>query len=234
MAARLALRAPLGETEIQAVLGLDHQVVEYAAGRYLVREGQRHPLCHVLLEGFANRHKIVAGGARQIVGIHLPGDILELQGPMLGVSGENVQATTGLKAAAIALDSISQAMSRYPALANALLKEALISSAISSEWIANVGRRDSRTRTAHILCELSVRQKAAGLASNGQFEMPMTQEQLGDALGLTPVHVNRTLKILVEDGLIRRNRRRVTIADWQALMRAGDFRPAYLHLDSAA
>jgi CRP-like cAMP-binding protein len=98
----------------------------------------------------------------------------------------------------------------------------------------NVGRRDSRARVAHILCEFSLRLEAAGLASDHRYELPMTQEQLADAVGLTSVHVNRVLRHLGEAGLIRRNRRSITIEDWQRLRDAGDFNERYLHYDFAA
>ena len=97
--------------------------------------------------------------------------------------------------------------------------------------MVNVGRRDSRARVAHLLCEFSMRMEAAGLASNRNYELPMTQEQLADAVGLTSVHVNRVLRQLGEDGLISRDRRSVTIEDWRGLRQAGDFNERYLHHD---
>jgi hypothetical protein len=115
----------------------------------------------------------------------------------------------------------------------AMWLDTLIDGAIYREWIANVGRRDARSRTAHILCEFALRQESAGLANRSKYDLPLTQEQIADAVGLTPVHVNRTLKALEASGLIERQRRSVTIADWEALSRAGDFDPCYLHQDLA-
>jgi CRP-like cAMP-binding protein len=229
---RLRSRSPLAAEEREAILNLEHRIEEFETLRYLVREGDKPSRCYVLLEGYAYRHKIVAGGARQIVGIHIRGDLIDLQNSMLDVSDENVQAMTRVKVASIAVASLGRLLESFPAIANAVLKEALVYSAIFSEWIANVGRRDSRSRMAHILCELSVRQKVAGLSADGDFHLPMTQEQLGDALGLTSVHVNRTLQGLEKDGLISRNKRTIRINEWEALTRVGDFRPTYLHLQS--
>jgi CRP-like cAMP-binding protein len=104
---------------------------------------------------------------------------------------------------------------------------------IFREWTLNVGRRDARTRTAHLLCEFALRLVAVGLGERCHYELPMTQEQLADALGLTSVHTNRTLKNLTEGGLITRTHRSVRINDWSALMAVGDFDPAYLHLGSS-
>ena len=116
------------------------------------------------------------------------------------------------------------------AIGQALWYDTLVDGSIFREWIANVGRRDARTRIAHLLCEFALRLEAAGLGNHIDWELPMTQEQLADCTGLTPIHVNRMLKVLDKDGLISRTRRAVTVNDWKALARAGDFQSAYLHL----
>lgn len=109
--------------------------------------------------------------------------------------------------------------------------DTLVDASIFREWIANVGRRDARTRIAHLLCEFAVRLRLAGLGEETHYELPMTQEQLADATGLTSVHVNRTLKGLETEGLIERtNPRAIHIGDWRKLAKAGDFDSAYLHL----
>ena len=94
----------------------------------------------------------------------------------------------------------------------------------------NVGRRDARARVAHILCEFAVRLEQRGLTTDHGFELPMTQEQLADATGLTSVHVNRVLRSLESDGLINRRRRQIHFDDWRALQDAGDFSRRYLHV----
>jgi CRP-like cAMP-binding protein len=118
-----------------------------------------------------------------------------------------------------------------PAVGHAVLVKILVESSIFREWVLNVGRRDSRMRLAHLLCELGVRLDAEGLAEDYGYELPMTQEQLADALGLTPVHVNRTLKALEEEGLIVRSKRSVSFPDWKRLRSVGDFNQRYLHLE---
>jgi CRP-like cAMP-binding protein len=107
----------------------------------------------------------------------------------------------------------------------------LVDASIFREWIANVGRRDARTRVAHILCEFAVRLRLAGLGKETNYELPMTQEQLADATALTAVHINRTLKALEKDGLIERpNPRSIRVGDWRKLAEVGDFDTNYLHL----
>jgi CRP-like cAMP-binding protein len=109
--------------------------------------------------------------------------------------------------------------------------DTLVDGSIFREWIANVGRRDARARIAHLLCEFSLRLKVAGLGEATDYALPMTQEQLADATGLTSVHVNRTLKALEAEQLIERsNPRSIVIGNWKKLADAGDFNPQYLHM----
>ena len=112
----------------------------------------------------------------------------------------------------------------------AMWKDTLVDGSIFREWIANVGRRDASTRLAHVLCEFALRLKLAGLGEQTSYELPMTQDQLADAVGLTAVHVNRTLQSLERQKLISRTQRSVSIGDWQRLADAGDFDATYLHL----
>ena len=113
----------------------------------------------------------------------------------------------------------------------AMWVDTLIDASIFREWVVNVGRRDARSRIAHLLCEFARRLEAAGLGEDNGYELPMTQEQLADATGLTPVHVNRTLQRLARDGLIVRDKRHIGFPNWEALRRAGGFSETYLHLE---
>jgi CRP-like cAMP-binding protein len=117
-----------------------------------------------------------------------------------------------------------------PGISHAILVKILVEGSIFREWVLNVGRRGSRARIAHLLCELAVRLDSEGLAQDYGYELPMTQEQLADVVGLTPVHVNRTLKALEADGLVKRTKRNISFPDWQRLRNVGDFNQRYLHL----
>jgi CRP-like cAMP-binding protein len=123
-----------------------------------------------------------------------------------------------------------QLIEACPAAGQALWVDALVESSIHREWLLNVGRRNARSRLAHLLCEFSVRLKQSTPGDAMAYELPMTQEQLGDALGLTPVHVNRVLKSLETDGLIARKKRQVSVIDWAGLRDAAEFNERYLHL----
>jgi CRP-like cAMP-binding protein len=232
MIARLARRSPLGEADRQALLDLPHVVKRVPGGGHMIRDGDVAEHCNLLLSGFGYRYKLTGAGGRQIISLHMPGEFVDLQNSFLRVSDHSVQALTEVEAAAIPFGAIEALALSRPAIGRALWIDTLIDASIFREWVVNVGRRDSRARIAHILCEFSLRLEAAGLASNHRYELPMTQEQLADAVGLTPVHVNRVLKQLGEEGLISRDRRRIVIEDWQRMREAGDFNERYLHHDA--
>lgn len=214
-----------------AVLALPHTIRKLEPHNYIVREFDRAEYSCVLLSGFAIRHKIVAGGQRQIVAIHMKGELVDLQNSLLGRADHSVQMLTAGKIATVPCDAMRALAFDRPAVGRAMWIDTLVDASIHREWIANVGRRDARTRISHLLCEFSLRLKVAGLGEQVSYELPMTQEQLADATGLTSVHVNRTLKGLEADGLISRtNPRFIEIADWRKLVDAADFNSNYLHL----
>lgn len=232
LAKKLQYRHRMTHDDYSAVLGLQHSVKQLGAHDYIVREGDASVTACLLLSGFAIRHKIVAGGLRQILAIHMPGEMVDLQNSFLGHADHHVQMLTEGRVALLPVREVVRVAFDYPNVGKALWLDTLVDASIFREWIANVGRRDARARMAHLLCEFSLRLKVAGLGEPDNYEMPMTQEQLADATGLTPVHVNRTLKALERDGLIvRRSARVIEIGDWRKLAEAGDFSSAYLHLD---
>jgi CRP-like cAMP-binding protein len=232
MVRRLERRSPLGEADRKALLSLPHNVRKLASGAHIVRDGDSTEHCSLLLSGFAYRYKLTGEGGRQIISLHMAGEYLDMQNSFLGIADHSVQMLTEAEIALIPAAALQELALARPAIARALWIDTLIDASIFREWVVNVGRRDSRARVAHILCEFSLRLEAAGLASNHRYELPMTQEQLADAVGLTSVHVNRVLKQLGEEGLIRRDRRSITIEDWNRMRAAGDFNERYLHHDA--
>jgi CRP-like cAMP-binding protein len=227
-------RGRLDEGDRKALLALPHNIRRVAAGAHIIRDGDKPEICGVLLSGFAFRHKITGEGGRQVLAIHMEGDFVDLQNALLGVSDHNVQMLTDGDVAFIAKDAIRELALTRPAIGMAMWTDTLIDSAIFREWVVNVGRRDARSRIAHMLCEFSLRLEAAGLAKEHRYELPMTQEQLADAVGLTSVHVNRVLRQLGEEGLISRNKRSIVIEDWKRMRDVGDFNERYLHHDAEA
>ncbi|MEG8024834.1 Crp/Fnr family transcriptional regulator [Sphingomonas aurantiaca] len=207
-------------------------VKQMVPSAYIIREQDLTKTCSILLSGFAFRSKVLGNGGRQILSVNIPGEILDLQHAFLGKADHSIQMLTAGTVAFVAADAVRDIAFAHPAIGRAMWRETLVEGSISREWIANIGRRDARTRVAHLLCEIAVRLHAAGLITGNRYELAMTQEQLGDATGLTPVHVNRTLQKLRADGLITRDKRSITIEDWKALSAVGDFVTDYLHLET--
>ncbi|WP_156679954.1 Crp/Fnr family transcriptional regulator [Sphingomonas profundi] len=230
---KLSRRTALTQSDRAAFLALPFTVKRLNGGSHIMREGDEPVDCCGLLSGYAYRHKIVGNGSRQIVSIHIAGDLLDLQNSLLGVADHNVQMLTAGEVALTPARAVRELAFAHPAIGRAMWIETLVDGSIFREWIANVGRRDARSRIAHLLCEFAVRLRSAGLSEGSSYELPMTQEQIADATGLTPIHVNRTLQGLRVSGLITSNRRTVTIEDWAGLAKVGDFSAAYLHPESA-
>jgi CRP-like cAMP-binding protein len=228
---RLASHSHLDEDDRDAIRALPHTMRNLDTASYLVREGERPEYCCALVSGFAYRHKVTGDGARQIMSIHMPGDFIDLQNSFLDISDHNVQSLTRVDAAFVSRPAVREISRERPNVGRAMWTSTLIDASIFREWVMNVGRRDSFSRIAHLLCEFAMRLQRAGLAEAHAYVLPMTQEQLADAVGLTPVHVNRVLKELDRQGLIVRKKRAITIPDWQKLLEAGDFSSRYLHLD---
>jgi CRP-like cAMP-binding protein len=234
MIRRLERRSPLSSADRQALLSLPHNVRRLSANGHVIRDGDPADFCALLLSGFAFRYKITGQGGRQIISLHIASEFLDLQHSFLGVADTGVQTLTECEVAMIPAAALQELVLANAAVGRALWMDTLIDASIFREWVVNVGRRDSRARVAHLLCEFSLRLEAAGMAHNHRYELPMTQEQLADAVGLTSVHVNRVLRQLEEDGLIDRNRRAITITDWARLRDVGDFNERYLHHDANA
>ena len=234
MITKLEIRAPLENGDREALLSLPYRLQTFDPGNYLVREGSSATHCALIVSGFACRHKVTIDGARQIISVHIPGDFIDLEGAMLAIADHNVQTLTRCELALVPLEAVRRLATEHPNIARAMWVDALVDSSIFREWVVNVGRRDARARIAHLLCEFARRLEVAGLANHEGYELPMTQEHLADATGLTPVHVNRTLKALEREGLVVRNRRFVGIPDWEHLRAVGGFSELYLHLDQVA
>jgi len=230
MVRKLSLWQDLNDAERAAVLALPHTPQRVRSGTMIVREGDRPQHSCVLISGFAFRQKTTGDGMRSISAIHFAGDIVDLQNSLLGLADHSVQTMTEATIALIPRENIIQLTFAHPKVGLAMWHDTLVDGSIFREWIANVGRRSARTGLAHVLCEVGTRLEALNLGRREEFELPMTQEQLADVLGLTPVHVNRTLKELEAEGLFIREQRRVRVPDWARLEKVGDFNDAYLHL----
>ncbi len=226
---KLARLSPLGDDDRTALRSLPATIGEAPANRFLVREGEAAGDCYLILRGYVCRHKLASNGGRQIVSFHMAGDIVDLQHLLFATADHSIQTITDVTYARFPAKALRQIAQQRPQVAEALWRDTLIDASIFREWVLNVGRRDAKARIAHMLCEFAVRREAAGLGSPERFDLPMSQEQIGDATGLTSVHVNRMLRALAEDGVIARDNRTIHIVDWDQMRRIADFDPMYLH-----
>ncbi len=234
MVRKFERRELLDDADRSALHSLPYQIKTAEAGAYIVREGAPTEKSALILSGLAFRHKLTADGGRQIVSIHIPGDFVDLEGSLLAIADHNVQTLTRCEIATISRAAIQKLVKTHPRVGLAMWIDTLVDGSIFREWVTNVGRRDAKQRIGHLFCEFALRLDVAGLGDVKGYELPMTQEQLADATGLTSVHVNRTLKALEADGLIRRERRFVHIPDWERLREVSGFNALYLHLDQVA
>ena len=230
MLRKLALRGTLSDADKAAVLALPYTADKLKAQSYIVRDGDVATHSCLLRSGFAYRHKVTGEGRRQICSLHLSGDMVDLQNSLLRVADHSVQAMTDIWVAYIPREAILDLAFTHRAVGEALWYDTLVDAAIFREWTTSIGQRDGRARLAHMLCEFALRFEAAGLGTADRFDLPMTQEQLGDSTGLTAVHANRMLRVLKDSGLVTIENRVVRILDWPGLARLGDFDRAYLHL----
>ncbi|MDN4634084.1 Crp/Fnr family transcriptional regulator [Sphingomonas sp. PsM26] len=204
------------------------------AGAFLLREGEPAHDHLILVSGFAQRHKLARSGGRQIVAIQIPGEAISCSTLFFGWADHSTQALTPVEMVSIPRDVFRRAVLERPRITEAIMKTTLLEASISNEWLLNMGRRPAKTRVAHLLCEMAARIDAAGISNGTQYDIPLTQEQIGDALGLTAVHVNRMLKELNEEALVFRDGRRIKIPDRRKLEYAAEFTVSYLHIDRDA
>jgi CRP-like cAMP-binding protein len=199
----------------------------------LISQGDAPGGVVLVLEGFACRYKLRRTGVRQIMAYLLPGDLGDLDVALLTRMDHAVGTLSPCTVMRLAPETVSALMQR-PKLAAALRRGTLVDTATSREWLMNIGRRSAPERLAHLFCELLVRLRAVGLTDGDSYALPITQVDLADTTGLTPVHVNRSLRDMRQQGLIELGRRRLRILDLPRLQNLAEFDPSYLHVDARA
>jgi CRP-like cAMP-binding protein len=196
----------------------------------IIHEDDRPKHVNVILDGFACRYKVLQDGRRQIAAFLVPGDICDMAMFLLERMDHSIATLGPLTLAEVPTDTVLQLAEAHPQIARAFWWNTLVEEAIAREWVVNVGQRDATERTAHLLCELFVRLWAIGLVEDGACELPITQTELSDAMGLSVVHTNRTLQELRGRGLITLKGRTLVVHDFEVLRAVGLFNPNYLHI----
>ena len=232
LAIRLENYARLSAEDRAALHSVGRASVQEALPRRdIVREGDDPKTVRLVLSGWACRYKGLPDGRRQIVGFFIPGDFCDLNVYILKEMDHTIGAITRVQYASIAPEDMDRLTEKRPRIAQALWWHELVDSAVQREWLLNIGQRSAYERIAHLLVELYLRLRAVGLAENGACDFPITQNDLAEATGLTPVHVNRTLQELRRDGLIELAHKHLTIPRLDKLMDVALFNPNYLHLE---
>ena len=228
---RLNTVSGLDDADIAAIRTLPINVRHWEAGRTIVSDGGRPTECCLVIEGFCIRAKTTVSGQRQILSIHIAGEIPDLQSLHLHRMDHDLIAVTPSTLGFISHVSMRALTRANSNIAEVLWRDTLIDSAIFREWIVNVGQRPAASRLAHTVVELRRRLAITGRATGDTFEMPLTQEQISEALGITPVHANRIIRQLRDDGIVDISRGHVAVLDEAKLAELAQFDDRYLHQD---
>jgi CRP-like cAMP-binding protein len=228
--ARLLLRSLLTPRERQAVLDLPFDIRQVTVHVDFVRLGETTDHSCLVVDGLVGRFEQTRKGERQITALHIPGDMADLHSVVLPKTSWALQALTASTIATIPHSALVRDADRFPALSRAFWRDCAVDASILAVGAVNLGRRDAKARVAHLLCELRYRYAAIGELKDDCLPFRLNQTQLGDVLGLTPVHVNRMLRALREAGLATVINQQAQILDWAGLQSAADFDPRYLHL----
>jgi CRP-like cAMP-binding protein len=226
---RLRTTSALDDQDVQAVRSLPVVVKHYQPGQAIVRDGDRPAECCLISKGFCVRSKTTSNGSRQILSIHIPGEIPDLQSLHLHVLDHDLTTLTECTLGFISHVSLREITRRRPNVAEIFWRDTLIDAAMFRDWIVNVGQRPAPSRLAHIIVELRERLKVIGQVQGARFEMPLTQEQIGEAMGITSVHANRIVKQLRDDNVLEFHRGSVSVIDEHKLLELADFDNLYLH-----
>jgi CRP-like cAMP-binding protein len=217
LARKLGAFVRLSNRELEHLAKLESKRVRVARGKELVHEGQTGQVAHIIQDGWACSFKLLRDGGRQIIAFPVPGDCVGLRSMLLRTSDHSFSALTDATVSRIDAASMKEIFTEFPHLGAAILWATSRDEAMVVEHLVSLGRRSAIGRMAHFFMELHDRLKLVGLASGDEFNCPLNQSVLADALGLSTIHVNRVLRQLRERGLMTFKERRVTIHDANAL-----------------
>lgn len=228
---KLRRRDEIAPEEEAAIRQAVAEIRDIGPDKVLIRRGAELSESLLLISGWLARAKLMEDGQRQISELHVPGDFADLHSFTLKRLDHDVVTLTPCRIAAVPHENLRKITERHPHLTRVYWLSTNIDASVYREATVSLGRRSALQRMAHLFCELLFRLEIVGLVDDDSFDFPLTQSELSDCLGLTAVHVNRTLQELRRRGFIKLEARRLTILDVQALIQAGDFDPAYLHLE---
>jgi len=225
---RLAQLVPLSPDDVMILGELQSNTRSVQRHRDIITEGRSYGSLFIVIEGNAIRYRILHDGRRQIVNIVLPGDIVGILGSFVESSLYSTKALTEVVVATIPFTRINTLFESHPRLVTKIIWWFSCESTIYAEHLVDLGRRSALERVAHFLLELLIRLQSVGLAQDQSYKIPLTQELIADALGLSVPHVNRVLRRLREEHLVVLEDQRVTVKDIEGLSELADFDPGYL------
>lgn len=231
---RLRARDEIAADEERAIRAAVSEICDYPADRTIIRHGVELRDSTLLLDGLICRYKDLRGGQRQITQLHVAGDFADLHSFTLKKLDHDIMTLTPCRVAFVPHDNLRRITEQFPHLTRVYWFSTNLDAAIHREWELSLGRRDAVSRLAHLFCELQARLAIVGLADESGYELALTQTDLAECSGLTPVHVNRSLKQLRELDLVEFRDRQVRIRNLQALQQTAEFDPAYLYLEPRA
>jgi CRP-like cAMP-binding protein len=228
----LGAQGELSREDRHAISSIPMTLRSFASGDFIGREGRSASTCAILNKGFAVRQKITEQGDRQIVSIHGPGDALNFQNAFLGYPDYDIRSVEDSEVYFVDATKIKTLAAERPVVALSLLFGAFTEASTAREWMLNIGRRSARTRLAHFLCEYLDRISLGRHPTDGKYELRLTQEQIADATGMTAVHVNRMLKHLQSEKLIKQAGRSLRVSSMDDLMHAGEYSKGYQNMSN--
>lgn len=223
-------RDSLSPEEREIILGMCARERVVTAKADIVKEGAIPSESCLMLSGYSARYHILEDGKRQISAIHVPGDFVDLHSLLLKEMDHGVTALTDCRIALVPHRSLREVTETQPHLARMLWLSTLIDAAMHRRWLVTSGRLTAISQLGHLLCEIWTRLEVVKLTEADSFDFPISQLELGDALGLSTVHINRTIRELRERNLVQWQGSRVTILDQAGLRRIAQFEPGYLNL----
>lgn len=229
---KLSHRSPLTDIEREILRRSVARTKVIAADDDMVVEGSKPVESTLLVSGFAARYSHVADGSRQIVAIHVSGDFVDLHSFLLKRMDHGIYAMSPCTVAMVPHERLQEITEDFPHLTRLLWLSTLIDAAIHRQWLVGIGRKSASARVAHLLCELYVRLTVVELTDSFRFALPITQEELADSLGMSLVHLNRSVRELKSQGLFEWRRGGIEIKDWDGLRQLAEFDPTYLNLET--
>ena len=227
---RLLIRSALTLEEQQAILSLTGDSERIPARRDIVSPGETVESACLVSRGLVARYDQMLDGQRQVTSYYIAGDMCDLHSVVVPKASWSITAVSQASVIRIPHRQLRSLCLDYPAIALAFWRDGTVDASIFAKWVGNLGRKKAKARIAHIMCEMGTRMEAAHLGTRVAYELKVTQEQLSDASGLTPVHVNRTLQEIRREGLLSFSGGHVEVMDWDALVSVAEFDPAYLML----